>query len=101
MLRFVDDADGRADLFLANGHVEDHVQEVQKAVSYREAPILYWNAGDGKSGADGGLSVVELLPGFKTEDHHAPPGRQNFVFGIHTVAGAAPILLSQEIHGKI
>ena len=42
------DLDGRPDLFFSNGHVENTVQEVQKAVSYRELPTLYWNAGDGR-----------------------------------------------------
>jgi hypothetical protein len=42
------DGDGRLDLFLANGHVEPTVQQVQKEVSYREAPILYLNRGDGR-----------------------------------------------------
>lgn len=42
------DLDGRADLFFANGHVEDRIQEVQKAVSWKQPPVLYWNAGDGK-----------------------------------------------------
>jgi hypothetical protein len=42
------DLDGRADLLLANGHVEPSVQAVQKNVTYRQAPILYWNAGDAK-----------------------------------------------------
>ena len=42
------DLDGRLDLFLANGHVEPTVQEVQKDVAYREAPILYLNQGDGR-----------------------------------------------------
>jgi len=41
------DLDGRLDLFLANGHVEPTVQEVQKDVTYRQPPILYWNRGDG------------------------------------------------------
>ncbi len=40
------DLDGRLDLLLANGHVEPTVQEVQKEVTYRQAPILYWNAGN-------------------------------------------------------
>jgi enediyne biosynthesis protein E4 len=40
------DLDGRPDLFLANGHVEPTIQAVQKAVSYRQVPALYWNAGD-------------------------------------------------------
>lgn len=42
------DLDGRTDLFLANGHVEPTVQAVQKNVMYRQAPILYWNAGGGR-----------------------------------------------------
>ena len=41
------DLDGRLDLFLANGHVEPTVQEVQKDVAYKQPPILYWNRGDG------------------------------------------------------
>jgi hypothetical protein len=42
------DLDGRMDLLLANGHVEPTVQAVQKDVAYRQAPVLYWNAGDGR-----------------------------------------------------
>jgi enediyne biosynthesis protein E4 len=42
------DLDGRSDLLLANGHVEPTVQAVQKTVTYRQSPILYWNAGDGR-----------------------------------------------------
>ncbi|HYV42292.1 MAG TPA: CRTAC1 family protein [Thermoanaerobaculia bacterium] len=42
------DLDGRLDLFLANGHVEPTVQQVQKDVAYREAPILYLNRGDNR-----------------------------------------------------
>jgi hypothetical protein len=42
------DLDGRQDLLLANGHVEPTVQQVQKDVTYAQAPILYWNAGDGR-----------------------------------------------------
>ena len=42
------DLDGRTDLLLANGHVEPTVQAVQKNVTYRQPPILYRNAGDGK-----------------------------------------------------
>jgi hypothetical protein len=42
------DLDGRSDLFFSNGHVENSIQDVQKAVSYRQPPTLYWNAGDGR-----------------------------------------------------
>ena len=56
------DLDGRLDLFLANGHVEPTVQEVQKEVSYRQPPILYRNLGDGHfvsaGGGDLGVPLV-------------------------------------------
>jgi hypothetical protein len=42
------DLDGRLDLFLANGHVEPTVQQVQKDVAYRQPPILYVNRGEGR-----------------------------------------------------
>jgi hypothetical protein len=48
VLFFDADLDGRMDLLLANGHVEPTVQEVQKDVSYRQAPALYRNLGDGR-----------------------------------------------------
>jgi enediyne biosynthesis protein E4 len=53
------DLDGRVDLFLANGHVEPTVQEVQKDVTYEQAPILFWNAGEDRfvAAAAGDLSL--------------------------------------------
>ena len=36
------------DLLLANGHVEPTVQAVQKEVTYKQAPILFWNVGGGR-----------------------------------------------------
>jgi len=50
------DLDGRMDLLLANGHVEPTIQEVQKEVAYRQAPVLYLNAGDGRFTPLGGRS---------------------------------------------
>jgi enediyne biosynthesis protein E4 len=42
------DLDGRPDLFFSNGHVESSIEDVQKGVTYRQRPVLYWNAGEGK-----------------------------------------------------
>jgi len=50
------DLDGRMDLLFANGHVEPTVQQVQKDVTYRQAPVLYRNAGDGRFTPLGELS---------------------------------------------
>ena len=46
---FFFDADLRpASSFLANGHVEPTVQQVQKDVAYKQAPILYLNRGENR-----------------------------------------------------
>ena len=59
------DLDGRLDLFLANGHVEPTVQQVQKDVTYREPPLLYLNRGDDKYAiaASEGLAVPLVARG--------------------------------------
>ena len=48
-LRFFDyDLDGYQDLILANGHIEPEINSVQKEIEYRQAPQLFWNAGNGR-----------------------------------------------------
>ncbi|HET7747329.1 MAG TPA: VCBS repeat-containing protein, partial [Vicinamibacteria bacterium] len=42
------DLDGRLDIFLANGHVENDVQRVQENVSYAQRPHLMRNTGQGR-----------------------------------------------------
>ena len=41
------DLDGRQDIFVANGHVENDIAAVQQRVTYRQAPHLFRNRGDG------------------------------------------------------
>lgn len=41
------DLDGRQDIFVANGHVENDIAAVQQRVSYRQPPHLFRNRGDG------------------------------------------------------
>src|SRR5271166_702418 len=42
------DLDGFPDIFAANGHIEDQIGRVQPKVSYRQAPLLFRNQGNGQ-----------------------------------------------------
>jgi hypothetical protein len=42
------DNDGWADIFVADGHIENEIERVQKRVSYAEPPHLFRNQGHGK-----------------------------------------------------
>ena len=42
------DNDGWPDIFVADGHIEDQVEKVQKRVTYAEPPHLFRNLGSGK-----------------------------------------------------
>jgi hypothetical protein len=42
------DLDGYADIFAANGHIEEEIGKVQPKVSYRESPLLFRNLGNHK-----------------------------------------------------
>jgi enediyne biosynthesis protein E4 len=44
------DNDGWQDIFVADGHIEDQIETVQKRVHYAEPPHLFRNLGAGKSG---------------------------------------------------
>jgi enediyne biosynthesis protein E4 len=39
------DLDGRLDIVVANGHLENDIQQVQKSQQYEQPPQLFWNAG--------------------------------------------------------
>ncbi len=47
VLFFDYDLDGRPDLFLANGHIEDQINQVQASQQYAQPMQLFWNCGDG------------------------------------------------------
>jgi hypothetical protein len=42
------DNDGWPDIFIADGHIEDQIEKVQKRVSYLEPPHVFRNLGGGK-----------------------------------------------------
>lgn len=41
------DLDGRQDVFAANGHIQEFVEEFKAGITYRERPLLYHNNGKG------------------------------------------------------
>ena len=42
------DLDSYLDIFAANGHLEEDINRVQPKVSYKQAPLLFRNTGDGR-----------------------------------------------------
>jgi hypothetical protein len=42
------DLDGRADIFAANGHIEEDIGRVQPKIQFRQPPLLFRNEGQGK-----------------------------------------------------
>ena len=47
-VKFFDyDNDGNSDLFIANGHPDDHVEEYTRGVTYEEPLLLFRNTGNG------------------------------------------------------
>jgi hypothetical protein len=42
------DLDGRVDLLVANGHLENEISKVQASESYEQPAQLYWNSGQGE-----------------------------------------------------
>ena len=47
VLFFDYDLNGRPDLFHANGHIEDQINQVQASQQYAQPMQLFWNCGDG------------------------------------------------------
>jgi enediyne biosynthesis protein E4 len=42
------DLDGWPDIFVANGHIDDAIEHIQKRIKYREPPHLFRNRGGGR-----------------------------------------------------
>lgn len=60
LLFFDADLDGRVDLFVANGHVEDDIEKVQARVAHAQTPHLFQNLGEGRF-----QDVADAIPDLK------------------------------------
>ena len=61
------DLDGRLDLLVANGHIENEIQKVQSSQQYAQPPQLFWNVGPGSS------TEFVVVPKDKTGPDFAQP----------------------------
>jgi enediyne biosynthesis protein E4 len=58
-VKFFDyDNDGNSDLFIANGHPDDHVEEYTRGVTYEEPLLLFHNTGNGFENVSAEAGVV-------------------------------------------
>lgn len=67
------DLDAYLDIFVANGHVEDEVDKVQRQVAYEQAPHLFRNLGGGRfedlAPASGALAAPMVARGAAAGDY--------------------------------
>lgn len=45
---FDHDLDGWLDIFAVNGHLEEHINDVEESITYAQRPLLYHNEGGGR-----------------------------------------------------
>jgi len=94
------DLDGRLDLFQANGHLEDEIQEIQSSQTYEQPAQLFWNCGLSRRGC------FKLLPDDQTGDLVRPIVGRGAAFAdidgdgdldlVITQTGGPPMLLKNN-----
>jgi hypothetical protein len=95
------DLDGRLDLLVANGHLENDIHKVQASQKYAQPPQLYWN-----SGADAASEFVPAPQNLTGSDFVQPIVGRGATYAdidgdgdldvLLTATGGAPRLLRNE-----
>ena len=67
------DNDGWPDIFVADGHIENEIERVQKRVSYAEPPHVFRNLGGGKVSGSDRRPWVRPLPARKSRAARLTP----------------------------
>ncbi len=83
------DLDGRLDLFQANGHLDEEINQVQASQYYEQAPQLFWNVGDD------GLATYEEVPDVTLGDLGSPLVGRGATYADIDSDGDLDILITQ------
>jgi enediyne biosynthesis protein E4 len=95
-VRFEDfDNDGRKDLFIAQGHVLDNVDQIDPSKHYREPPLLAMNRGERFERADSGLSSAVAGRGLAIGDLN----NDGSTDAVISVLGGHPLVFLNQPNG--
>jgi len=86
------DNDGWPDIFVADGHIENEIERVQKRVSYAEPPHLFRNLGNGKF--EEVTAKVSLAAASNTSAFAAPKVARGGAYADINNDGALDILIT-------
>ncbi|MBY0504771.1 MAG: CRTAC1 family protein [Bryobacteraceae bacterium] len=92
------DLDGRLDLLIVNGHIDDTVRNVRREASYAQPPHLLWNDGKGKfRDVAPQLGAPFYLPRVGRGLAVADFDRDGDLDLLLTTNGGVPVLLRQDL----
>lgn len=83
---FDHDLDGHLDIFVANGHVEDDINRVQKEVTYAQKPLLFRGVGDG--------TFEEVLPAGEADPLARPVVARGAAYLDHDADGDLDVVIT-------
>jgi hypothetical protein len=96
-VRFEDfDNDGKKDLFVAQGHVLDNVDQIDPSKHYREPPLLAMNRGERFERADSGFSTAVAGRGLAVGDLN----NDGATDAVISILGGRPLVFMNQPNGS-
>lgn len=91
------DLDGRPDIFVANGHIDDDIEKIQRRIRYRQPPHLFHNLGQNKFEDVGArMGPAFSMPRVSRGAAYADIDNDGRLDLLITTNGGAPVLLHNE-----